>query len=132
MSGITPVYLGHTVTIIVYKCLCYIFGTQCGAHVLCVLHFWHPIRDQYHCVYVTFLAPNVSLNHSASLCVTHTQGFQIYGGIQIYGWCPNIWGASKCTGGVQNMGHAFFVLGMYGGIQTLSKHRGGCPNIWGH
>ena len=56
----------------------------------------------------------------------HTGGHpNIQWGIQIYGWCPNIW-ASKHMGGVQTWGHA--------NIQGMSKHGGiqtyrGCPNL---
>ena len=75
----------------------------------------------------------------------HTAGCSNMWSIQTYGVSkheghPNMQGACKCMRAYGHYlsvtKHAFFVLCMYGGIQTLSKHTGvskhmGHPNIQG-
>ena len=59
----------------------------------------------------------------------HTYGASKHSGVSKHEGHPNIQGASKCMGAYGHSlsvtKHAFFVLYMYGGIQTLSKLTGG-------
>ena len=70
--------------------------------------------------------PNIWVMSKHMGVSTHIGGIQTYGRIQTYRV------ASKCMGtyghSLSVTKHAFFVLCMYGGIQTYR----GCPNIWGH
>ena len=70
----------------------------------------------------------------------HTTGYSNIWGMSKHEGHPNIQGESKCMGAyghsLSATKHAFFVLCMYGGIQTLSKHTWGVqtcghPNIQG-
>ena len=80
-------------------------------------------------------------NKTCLICVVYVQQvFKHMGDIKTYGGVQT-WGTSKHPGGIQIYGayghslsvtkHAFFVLSMYGGIQTLSKDTGGASKHMG-
>ena len=85
------------------------------------------------------------------MVATHMGESKHEGGIQKYGWCPNIWGAFKHTELHPNIcGHPN-IQGMHSNIWGFQTYRGcpntyrgcpnikggiqtyaWCPNIWGH